>query len=84
MDQKMRKRIERVEEQVGVNAQRVRVIVWLYDELTADEKIKRWKNGEDVDGIDGKYQGGELDVIEVRFRRSPNSRANGVKDPNHP
>lgn len=86
MDQKLKKRIERMEAQVGKHAQKVRVIVWPTDPLDcANEKLERWKAGEEVDGIDcGPYRGGKLDVIVIGFKRSPNSRSNGVKDPNMP
>lgn len=72
MDPKMRKRIERIEEKVGMSAQIVAVKVWLDDESTADEKIERWKNGEDIDGINCvPYKGGELEVIKIGFVESP-------------
>ena len=28
-----------------------------------DAKIERWKSGETVDGINGEYKGGEIDMI---------------------
>ena len=82
MDVKLKRRLERAEEQIGMNGQKVLVKVWPDDECNHDDKIERWKNGEEVDGIDGKYQGGELEAIRIGFVKSPLSRVNGVKDPN--
>jgi hypothetical protein len=84
MDVKLKRRLEKAEEKIGMNGQKVLVKVWPDDESNHDDKIERWKNGEEVDGIDGKYQGGEVDPIYIKFVRSPNSRANGEKDPNMP
>ena len=30
-----------------------------------DAKIERWKGGETVDGINGEYRGGEIDIILI-------------------
>ena len=30
-----------------------------------DAKIERWKSGEIVDGINGQYRGGEIDIILI-------------------
>ena len=67
MDVKLKRRLEKAEEQIGMNGQKVLVKVWPDDESNHDDKIEHWKAGEEVDGIDGKYQGGELDVIKIRF-----------------
>ena len=32
-----------------------------------DAKIERWKSGETVDGINGEYKGGEIDVMQIVF-----------------
>jgi len=80
MDVKLKRRLEKAEEQIGMNGQKVLVKVWSDDESNHNDKIERWKNGEEVDGIDGQYQGGELEVIKIGFVKSPLSRANGAKD----
>ena len=30
-----------------------------------DAKIERWKGGETVDGINGEYKGGEIDIMLI-------------------
>ena len=69
----------------GQNPKDIKVLVKIWADESddiAEEKIERWKAGEEVDGIDGRYQGGELEVIKIGFVKSPLSRANGVEDPN--
>ncbi len=46
------------------------VVVMRRDESETDSdidaKIRRWKAGEKVDGIDAHYEGGELTIVSVR------------------
>ena len=64
----MRKRLERLEYRISPNVQRILVLTHDTDTETVQEKINRWKAGEEVEGIRADpYQGGEVEHMVVRF-----------------
>ena len=63
--QQLWKQLNRVEQKSQLaSRQVVKVIQRIGDsEADVDAKIERWKSGEIVDGINGEYKGGEIDII---------------------
>lgn len=78
MNRQLWNRLDNVQQDIGVNARNVLVMVWA-DESSgiAEEKIARWKAGEVVKGIDtDPYEGGEVIPLVIHFvsTSSPNTR----------
>lgn len=65
MIQQLWKRFDTVEKAYQLTSRQVVTVIQRVGETNADtdEKIDQWKSGETVDGINGKYRGGELDTI---------------------
>ena len=63
--QQLWKRLNTVEQTGQLTSRQViRIIKERGDsDADIDAKIKRWQFGEMVDGISGKYKGGEIDII---------------------
>ena len=59
------KQLNRVEQKSQLASRQVLQVIQHVGESEADTdaKIERWKCGEVVDGINGTYKGGEIDII---------------------
>jgi len=65
--QQLWKHLNKVEQTVQLTYRQVITVVKDRGETDADidAKIERWKSGEIVDGINGEYRGGEIDIIRI-------------------
>jgi len=65
MIQQLWKRLDTVEQTIRLTSGQVVTVIQRVGETEADvdAKIEQWKSGETVDGINGKYRGGELGRI---------------------
>ena len=63
--QQLWKRLNTVEQTGQLTSRQVITVIKNRGETDADidAKIERWKAGESVDGINGEYKGGEIDMI---------------------
>ncbi len=67
MDQRLWKRLAEAEQQLEFATRQV-VVIRRHETETDSEfqaRIRRWKSGESVDGIDGKYEGAEVSFVGV-------------------
>jgi len=67
MYQRLWKRLADAEQHLEFATRQVVVIRWDDDETDTvfQTKVERWKSGESVDGIDGKYEGGEVSFDRI-------------------
>ena len=65
--QQLWKQLNKVEQTVQLTCRQIITVVKDRGETDADidAKIERWKCGEVVDGINGTYKGGEIDIILI-------------------
>ena len=63
--QQLWKRLNTVEQKSQLASRQVVKVIQHIGESEADTdaRIERWKSGETVDGISGKYRGGDIDII---------------------
>ena len=65
--QQLWKRLNSVEQKGQLTSRQVITVVKYRGESDEDidAKVGRWKSGESVDGINGQYRGGEIDIILI-------------------
>ena len=65
MIQQLWRRLDTAEKTFQITSRQVVVVTQRVGETKADVdfRIEQWKSGETVDGIKGKYKGGEIDMI---------------------
>ncbi len=65
--QQLWKRLNTVEQTGQLASRQVITVIKRRGDSDADidAKIERWKGGESVDGINGEYEGGEIDIILI-------------------
>ncbi len=65
--QQLWKRLNSVEQTGQLTSRQVITVIKRRGDSDADidAKIERWKGGESVDGINGEYKGGEIDIILI-------------------